>query len=224
MIQYYSRNRACRPGFTLLELLVVVAIIGILAAILMPAIGTVRSRASSAECAAQLRQVGTGWQMYLQDHGNILPTSHLGDPFSGQGPYYNRDPRRIQAHIGPYLEIEEASTWSTSEDKMSFTELLSWDAWQGARRGPGPSIIGNLPIKLTNSPDPVKPPWGKSISLIENPSDSPMYTEADAVLVPSAGWSQFLPEQPVHGGYRNTLFFDGHVEQVDVSVDLRNPS
>lgn len=211
-----------REGFTLIELLTVIAIIGVLAAILMPVLSGIKSRASSAQCASQIRQIGTAFQMYLQDHNNIMPTSHLGHPFSGQGPYYNRDPRRIQTLFGVYLDVPEATTWSTSESSMSFDGTMAWSAWESARRGPGPSLIGNFPVKLTTSDKYAKqPPWGESYLLIENPINSPMFTEADEELIPSAGWSKFLPEKPIHGNYRNTVFFDGHVEQIDTSVNLR---
>nr|WP_269539025.1 prepilin-type N-terminal cleavage/methylation domain-containing protein [Cerasicoccus sp. TK19100] len=211
-----------RRGFTLIELLTVIAIVGVLAAILIPVLSGVKTRASSAQCSSQIRQIGAAFQMYLQDNNNLLPTSHLGTPFSGQGPYYNRDPRRIQTLFGSYLDVPASDTWSTSEDKMTYDATLAWSGWSANRRGPGPSLIGNWPVKLTNSEDYAsQPPWGKSYLLLQDPSKAPMYTEADAVLVPTAGWSKFLPEKPVHGNYRNTLFFDGHVEQIDVSVDLR---
>ncbi|MBT64814.1 MAG: hypothetical protein CML13_16575 [Puniceicoccaceae bacterium] len=47
-----------------------------------------------------------------------------------------------------------------------------------------------------------------------------MLTEADDLLAPDA-WGSSLPPEPVHGSYRNTLFFDGHVEQIDSSINLR---
>ncbi|GHB97883.1 hypothetical protein GCM10007047_12250 [Cerasicoccus arenae] len=60
-------------GFTLVELLTVVAIIGVLSAILIPTIGSVRASARAAQGASNLRQMGVGMQAYAADHQGFLP-------------------------------------------------------------------------------------------------------------------------------------------------------
>ena len=60
-------------AFTLIELLVVVTIIALLVAMLSPALEDAVSRAQVARCAANMKQVGTGWFMYVQDHHGQLP-------------------------------------------------------------------------------------------------------------------------------------------------------
>jgi prepilin-type N-terminal cleavage/methylation domain-containing protein/prepilin-type processing-associated H-X9-DG protein len=62
-----------RSGFTLIELLVVIAIIAILAAILFPVFAQAREAARKASCASNLRQLGLGMQMYIQDYDERFP-------------------------------------------------------------------------------------------------------------------------------------------------------
>lgn len=60
-------------GFTLIELLVVIAIIAILAAILFPVFAQARDKARQTSCISNLKQMGTGMMMYIQDYDEVLP-------------------------------------------------------------------------------------------------------------------------------------------------------
>src|SRR5688572_25786116 len=57
-----------RRGFTLVEILVVLAIITLLAAILLPVLSAVRASGRSAACIANLRQLGQAMQQYTGDN------------------------------------------------------------------------------------------------------------------------------------------------------------
>jgi prepilin-type N-terminal cleavage/methylation domain-containing protein/prepilin-type processing-associated H-X9-DG protein len=68
-------RRTCLQGFTLLELLVVVAIIGVLAALVSPAVVGALEFANTVECANNLKNVGLGVRFYADAHDGRFPPS-----------------------------------------------------------------------------------------------------------------------------------------------------
>ena len=67
-----------RKMFSLIELLIVIAIIAILAALLMPALGRARKSALRIQCASNMKQLGVGFAQYQADNQDYYPL--LGDP------------------------------------------------------------------------------------------------------------------------------------------------
>jgi prepilin-type N-terminal cleavage/methylation domain-containing protein len=61
-------------GFTLVELLVVAAIIGILAALLLPVISAAKKRAQRTTCLNNLRQINLGVRLYSDDSSDASPS------------------------------------------------------------------------------------------------------------------------------------------------------
>jgi len=64
-----------RAGFSLIELLVVVAIVGLLAALLLPALAQARSAARQSVCSANLHQIGVALAEYLNEYRGWIPGS-----------------------------------------------------------------------------------------------------------------------------------------------------
>ncbi|MCC7377391.1 MAG: type II secretion system protein [Verrucomicrobiales bacterium] len=70
--------RSSRGGaFTLVELLLVIAIVGILASLMVPALGRAKAQAQSAACMNNLRQLGIATRLYADDFQERLPSAEI---------------------------------------------------------------------------------------------------------------------------------------------------
>lgn len=95
--KHIPHSGSFRAAFTLIELLTVIAIIGILASILIPVVGRVRESARVSQCVVHLRDLGTGAHVYAGDNYDFLPP-HLWGP-DEDGPSSNWGSR-----IGPNVQ------------------------------------------------------------------------------------------------------------------------
>jgi len=68
-----SAPASCEGGFTLVELLVVMAVITILAGILLPALVKAKEVARKTSCLNNVRQIGMSLEMFRQDMGRVPP-------------------------------------------------------------------------------------------------------------------------------------------------------
>ena len=68
-----TRDSELENAFTLLELLAVIAIIGILAALLLPALNKASASAKRTSCLNNLRQINLAVRQYADDHNSLLP-------------------------------------------------------------------------------------------------------------------------------------------------------
>lgn len=78
-----------KPGFTLIELIAVIAVIGVLIALLLPAVQSARASARKTQCLSRLRQFGVALHNYHDTH-SVLPPGSISvgpafRPFSGWG-------------------------------------------------------------------------------------------------------------------------------------------
>lgn len=116
------RTRSASPAFTLTELLVVIAVIAILAALLLPSLGRAKAQAVRLECLSNLRQLQLAWEMYSADHaGALVPNAH--------GPGSGQEPERL-SWVGGWMDL------SGSLDNTELRWLMDPTFRQGARLAP----------------------------------------------------------------------------------------
>jgi prepilin-type N-terminal cleavage/methylation domain-containing protein/prepilin-type processing-associated H-X9-DG protein len=112
-----------RPAFTLIELLVVIAIIAILAAILFPVFAQARESARKATCLSNLKQIGFGVAMYLQDYDNTYPSQQKDGVFvnlPGGPVVYKNTEQNYMDELFPYTR-SAAIFLCPSNIKRSYT-------------------------------------------------------------------------------------------------------
>ncbi len=125
-----SRGRTCgaeRYAFTLIEVLVVVAIIVLLVAVLLPSLRAAREQAKLTTCKANCRQIGTILAQYQTESGNYVPVifNDAAPPYGWEGPGTNTPERTmllsvaLRAYDGrtrhlPRPEYDPESHWDSA--------------------------------------------------------------------------------------------------------------
>lgn len=223
-----TRPASARRGFTLLELLVVIATIAILASITMPALSKARERARTVKCLSNLKQLQLAAALCATDHDDVMPPNNyvysIGSPGATNG-------------FAQYLhsswcpgDVREDSTDANIRAGVLFPNLETTSIY---RCPSDPSTITDAAgivvprtrsynlsiwINCTNEPKSYQ-------RTVDVPRPSEMFTfidtHEDAVVDPTFGiyqantfWGDFWIDQPAdrHSQGANLAFVDGHVE------------
>ena len=135
-------------AFTLVELMVVIAIIGILATLAVPALGSAGERARSTACQGNLRQMGLILRVYLDENGNRFPTHQ------NRG----RDTNEVDLRTADAVLTPKGPTriWKCPSDRKNlFEETGSSYFWNNLLNGQAADRIRLLGIPMQEAGFPV---------------------------------------------------------------------
>lgn len=123
-----SPVRPCRPvhAFTLIELLVVIAIIAILASMLLPALARAKTKAITARCLSNMRQLGITQHMYTSDSQDRFPFSGRAWP---QMPFVD-----LLKLLDPYISTNSRAFFTCPGDKPPAWNI-AWTRVNGSGTG-----------------------------------------------------------------------------------------
>ena len=119
-----GRIRAAR-AFTLVESLVVIAIIAVLVGLLLPALSTARRSASAVVCTASMRSIGQAVHLYADDNGDELPLSDHAGGFFDPDPIGTRLASWSVALL-PYLEAETITRRDMADPARLASRETAW--------------------------------------------------------------------------------------------------
>jgi len=111
-------NASSRSGLTLIELVVVIAVVGILLALLVPAVQMARESVRRAQCASNLKQIGIALHAYHDTHG-VLPFGVGADRDKIVSTIGALDDRRYSAHSQLLPFLEQAAVYESIDFRVA---------------------------------------------------------------------------------------------------------
>jgi prepilin-type processing-associated H-X9-DG protein len=200
-------------AFTLVELLIVIGILALLAAILLPVFFQTREAVRKSGCLSHVHQLGVATTMYLQDYDEVFP---LVLYVPGDEPVPRRELYSVFDLLHPYVKIGGVTECPTEPKAFDYPAIAR-------RYGLRPVNLGNFSSYVPNGglytggcqARLIRPRGVRSLAQVGYPSDQPAFYE---------GFLTVGLDTPVFGRHRegmNLSFADGHAGYLHLG---RNPS
>jgi prepilin-type N-terminal cleavage/methylation domain-containing protein/prepilin-type processing-associated H-X9-DG protein len=194
-----------RRAFTLIEILVVIAIIGILAAILFPVFARARENARRSSCQSNLKQLALGVHQYTQDYDERFPIGLWVDSSSGTDDY-----QTALENVFPYFKNEQISICPSDSEPLDVDLGL-----------PGTTPASYTVNDWLFTPMALGAPAPPSLAEVRSPSRLPMNWDGKNVSTNPAAPDIQVARRHFEGA--DCAFVDGHVKWIKTRPELSDP-
>lgn len=183
--------------FTLIELLIVIAIIGILASLLLPALSKARESTKRIVCLNNMKQINTAFNMYVGDNAEYYP------PYRDDGGVYNAATSHFwhQHLLSPYVNDMQIGRKNIYVPKSIACPSATVDihyGYSGGVSAPGSNITGTyIPLRIGRAKAP-----SRTALIIDSRTVA-------TIGYNSAGNGELDNR---HLSRMNVLFLDGHID------------
>ena len=227
-----TRRAGACPGFTVLELLIVAAVLGILTALLLPALLQTREAARRATCIDNLRQLGLAAAMYWDDHDDRPFPYLLGSTNGGRTYWFgwikpgDEGEREFDPSMGalfPYLD----GTGVEICPSLDYQSTLYKRKAQGAASGYGYNLhLADRSRRINRSSETALLADAAQINDFQSPASPGRPLLEEFYYVDQDIGAGYPNAHFRHRSRANVLFCDGHValeSPVPGSLDDRMP-
>ncbi len=193
-----------RKNFTLIELLIVIAIIAILAAMLLPALNKARDRAMSIKCVSNLKNIHLMLVSYIDDNNGRYPYTvlvNIGEPVSNTK-YPKTWVQQVDPKSFPYPSSSASGIWRCPKQKSTNVARNYNIAWELG----GVEVTLSPRVTLTQIRKP-----SAVAELVDGTASTPQYaingweTQSDWIAGKVVHWR--------HQNKANVCYVDGHIGQ-----------
>lgn len=231
-----ARQCSGADGFTLVELLVVIAVVGLLAALLLPALSAGKARAQSTVCKNNLRQVGLALTSYVSDSRRYPPMwGVVGDSFATWADKLTADGRfnwtNRSWHCPSYLASGGVIQFRPPPKQVIFHGSYSYNGYGIAGVAGSPKLklgLGVYPRSAAPEPEVLAP--SEMYTVGDSRTYRDLWISGEGVVPGLCGSIAMEPyyrmreeTAPLHRPGYNILFADGHVLLVKRSDCLYPP-